>query len=67
MQPMKLGTVWTARASIQYIDDQIGKWVTVSACIDTPNAIQKELAKAKKKHPGKTLWVKSDTSGRYIP
>lgn len=67
MKPEPLGTVWTATARIRYIDYATMRWVTVSDCIDTPNAIVAALAKARQLHPGKTMWVHSDTEGKYIP
>ena len=64
MKPQAIGTVWTARARIRYIDaGNPPKWVTVASCIDTPAAIGKALALADKTH---TLWVHSDTNGKYI-
>ncbi len=65
--PNPLGTVWAAVARIRYIDDATNRWVTVETCIDTPNAIKAALAEAKTVYPGKTLWVKSDVYGNYIP
>lgn len=68
-KPPALGTVWTARARICFIDDSTDppKWATVMAVGDTPAEIAKALKAARAKHPGKTLWVQSDTGGRYIP
>lgn len=55
----ELGTVWTSLAKVKYIDDSgsVLKWVTVASCIDTPVAIAKAVAKAKKSNPGKVLWL----------
>ena len=66
--PEALGTVWTSRARIQIIDDSCDppRWVTVESCIDTSHAIANAFAKARQNHPGKCLWVNSDTSGRTI-
>jgi hypothetical protein len=68
-RPAKLGTVYTARARIRYIDELAGipLWVTAWACADTPNATKAALAEARKYHPGVTLWVHSDTNGKYLP
>lgn len=43
------------------------KWVIVAVCIDTPNAIAAAIESARIDHPGKTLWVKSEVNGEYIP
>lgn len=32
--PPKLGTVWTAKARIRYINEETMKWVIVAVCID---------------------------------
>ena len=69
MKPERLGTVWTARALIRIIDDSTAppRWLTVASCIDTPAAIGNAFAAARRNHPGKTLWVHSETRGKYIP
>lgn len=69
VKPPALGTVWAAIARIRYIDDtgDTARWVTVATCIDTPNAIRAALKAARAAHPDKTLWVRSDTGGSYIP
>lgn len=65
----KLGTIWTAKAKIRFIKQEYDdmKWVTIAECTDTPNAIEKELKSAKEKYPNETLWVFSETRGKYIP
>ena len=67
-KPERIGTVWTAWAQIQIIDDRYDppRWVTVESCIDTPHAIGNALAKARKTHYGKRMWVKQDMAGRKI-
>ena len=67
VKPPKLGTVWVAVAHVQYIDEATMKWVTVRTCSDTPNAIANAVEKSRLAYPGKTLWVRSDVSGRYLP
>jgi hypothetical protein len=69
MKPPKLGTVWTAAARIRAIVEHADgyRWETLATCIDTPNAIAAVLLELRRRHPGKTLWVKSDTKGEYIP
>jgi hypothetical protein len=66
-KPKPLGTIWTPVARIMYIDESVGLWVTVRKCTDTPNAIAEALKEARKEYPELTLWVHSDTNGKFIP
>ena len=67
-KPASLGTVWESRARIRIIDESgdSPKWITVESCIDTPVAIGNALAKARKTHYGKRMWIHSDTQGKRI-
>lgn len=66
-KPPMIGTVWTAAAKIRMIDESTMKWVTLAVCIDTPNAIKAAIVAVKKSKPRATIWVHSDTNGKYIP
>lgn len=54
-------TVTTAK--LQVINEETNKWDTIGECVDTPNAIKKELSK--KKYSGKSIWIKSFTGRQY--
>lgn len=42
-------------ARLQVINEETNKWQTVGTCIDTPNAIKKELTKPEYK--GLSIWI----------
>ena len=67
-KPPQLGTIWTAGARLRVIDDSTepAMWRTIATCIDTPNAIAQALKEARKTER-RTIWIKSDTGGNYIP
>jgi len=68
-KPPSLGTIWPYQAKIVYIDDDNPKWVAVSSCLDTPNAIRKELERCAQLYPERTLWVKNHLGNKigYTP
>lgn len=54
-------TVTTVK--LQVINEVTNKWDTIGECVDTPNAIAKELSK--KKYKGQSIWIKSFTGRQY--
>ncbi len=67
-KPESIGTVWASRARIRIIDETCDppRWVTVEHCVDTPHAIGNALAKARKTHSNKRMWIHSDTNGKQM-
>ena len=64
-KPMKLGTVWAAKARIQRINGS--KWETLAECQDTPNAIRAEAQKlVAKGFAFNTLWVVGAATDRKM-
>lgn len=68
MKTAKLGTIWASSARIQYMQEKDGRmvWATIVSGIDTPNEIEQMIKQSKKNYPGVTLWVNSQTNGRYM-
>lgn len=58
-QPAKLGTVGVGHAHIQVINVNTMRWETLGTCLDTPNAINAEVARIRKDHPHADLWVRN--------
>lgn len=46
-------------AKIKFIDESgdAPRWVTVATCVDSPRHVGEAVAKARKIHKGRTLWV----------
>lgn len=64
MKAEKLGTVWTAGARFQIIDDT-GHWETIGSCPDTPRHIAEKYTEIKKQYPNADIWLKS-LNGRTL-
>jgi hypothetical protein len=68
-QPPRLGNVWTAKAQVIKIEGAGDKahWAVISECMDTPAAIDAELARLKLQgHDVKMYWVRGDATPRQM-
>ena len=60
-----LGTIWTAKAKFQIINEDTFHWDTLIECMDTPNEITKAKSELKRKGY-KSIWINSDVFGRNL-